>query len=256
MSKILEKPAAYKSPLHEMTQTTPTCLWNDSATLSELSYSIEHGAVGATCNPVIVLEALKKEAHLWNDRIRGLAAEFPTATEDEIGWKLVEEISATRAKLLLPAFEKHKGRNGRLSIQTDPHFYRNAAALLEQALRFDALAPNMIVKIPATRAGIAAIEEATYRGISINATVSFCLPQAFANRRFCGNEPRLWEDFDLLLGPSHERVTAYAACALLHTNEERSAAGSFPHSDSYPPAPAHCGLADWLHHVQLLPQHG
>jgi transaldolase len=180
MSKILEKPAAYKSPLHEMTQTTSTCLWNDSATLSELSYSIEHGAVGATCNPVIVLEALKKEAHLWNDRIRGLAAEFPTATEDEIGWKLVEEISATRAKLLLPAFEKHKGRNGRLSIQTDPHFYRNAAALLEQALRFDALAPNMIVKIPATRAGIAAIEEATYRGISINATVSFCLPQAIA----------------------------------------------------------------------------
>jgi len=131
MSKILEKSARYKSPLYEMTQTTPTCLWNDSATLSELSYSIEHGAVGATCNPVIVLEALKKEANLWNDRIRGLAKEFPTATEDEIGWKLVEEISATRAKLLVPAFEKHKGRNGRLSIQTDPHYYRNAAALVE-----------------------------------------------------------------------------------------------------------------------------
>jgi hypothetical protein len=44
----------------------------------------------------------------------------------------------------------------------------------------------------------------------------------FANRRFCGNEPRLWEDLDLLLGPSDEWVKAYAACALLHTNEERS----------------------------------
>ncbi len=32
MSKTLEKPVAYKSPLYEMTQTTPTCLWNDSAT--------------------------------------------------------------------------------------------------------------------------------------------------------------------------------------------------------------------------------
>ena len=50
----------------------------------------------------------------------------------------------------------------------------------EQALRFNALAPNMIVKIPATQAGIAAIEEATYRGISINATVSFALPQCIA----------------------------------------------------------------------------
>ena len=171
---------AYKSPLYEMTQTTPTCLWNDSATLSELTYSIEHGAVGATCNPVIVLDVLKKEAHLWNDRIRALAVEFPAATEEEIGWKLVEEISTKRAELLRPAFAQHRGRNGRLSIQTDPHYYRDSAALLGQALRFDALAPNMIVKIPATRAGIAAIEEATYRGISINATVSFALPQCIA----------------------------------------------------------------------------
>ena len=43
----------FKSPLHQMTQTTPTCLWNDSASIDELTYSIEHGAVGATCNPVI-----------------------------------------------------------------------------------------------------------------------------------------------------------------------------------------------------------
>jgi transaldolase len=180
MSEMLEKPVTYKSPLLEMTQTTSTCLWNDSATLSELTYSIEHGAVGATCNPVIVLDALKKEAHLWNDRIRAIAAELPTASEEEIGWKLVEEISATRSELLRPAFEKHRGRNGRLSIQTDPHFYRNPAALSAQAIRFNLLAPNMIVKIPATRAGIEAIEEATYHGISINATVCFTLPQCVA----------------------------------------------------------------------------
>jgi transaldolase len=180
MSKALENQVGYKSPLHEMTQTMPTCLWNDSAALTELTYSIEHGGVGATCNPVIVLDVLKKEAHLWNDRIRGLATELPTATEEEIGWKLVEEISAKRAELLRPAFAQHKGRNGRLSIQTDPHYYRDPAALVQQALRFDALAPNMIVKIPATHAGIAAMEEATHRGISINATVSFALPQCIA----------------------------------------------------------------------------
>jgi transaldolase len=105
---------------------------------------------------------------------------MPTATEEEIGWRLVEEISAKRSELLRPIFEKHRGRNGRLSIQTDPHYYRNPAALVEQAQRFDGLAPNMIVKIPATQAGITAIEEATYRGISINATVSFALPQCIA----------------------------------------------------------------------------
>ncbi len=51
---------------------------------------------------------------------------------------------------------------------------------MKQAVAFNQLAPNMIVKIPATRAGIPAMEEATYRGISINATVSFTLPQAIA----------------------------------------------------------------------------
>ena len=54
-------PTAYKSPLHQMTQTTPTCLWNDSAAIDELTYSLSHGAVGATCNPVIALGILKRQ---------------------------------------------------------------------------------------------------------------------------------------------------------------------------------------------------
>jgi len=171
---------AYKSPLYEMTQTTPTCLWNDSAAIDELTYSIEHGAVGATCNPVIVVAALKKEMSLWIDRIRALIDERPTATEDQIAWQVVREMSVRSAALLKPVFEFHKGRNGRLSIQTDPRLYRDARAIVEQAEEFSELAPNMIVKIPVTSAGIRAIEEATHRGISINATVCFSLPQCIA----------------------------------------------------------------------------
>ena len=170
----------FKSPLHEMTQTTPTCLWNDSASLQELAYSLENGAVGATCNPVIVGEVLKKEMHLWKGRIQELIEELPLATEDQIAWRVVEEISIKAAELLMPVFEQQHGSNGRLSIQTDPRFYRDTKAIMAQALRFHALAPNMIVKIPVTKAGIAAIEEATYQGISINATVSFTLPQCIA----------------------------------------------------------------------------
>ena len=172
--------AQFKSPLFQMTHTTPTSLWNDSACIQELEYSIEHGAVGATCNPSIAVSVIKQEIAIWKPRIRELAVEHPTANEDEIAWMVVEEMSANAARLLKPVFDEHKGRNGRLSIQTDPHNYRNADAMLQQAIRFSNLAPNMIVKIAATRAGIAAMEEATYRGISINATVSFTLPQAIA----------------------------------------------------------------------------
>jgi transaldolase len=163
-----------------MTQSTETCLWNDSASVSELSYSIGHGAVGATCNPVIVLGVLKKEISSWKSRIESLIRELPLATEDEIAWRVVREISLQAAAVLKPIFDEQCGKNGRLSIQTDPRLYRNSDAIVKQAVEFDQLAPNMIVKIPVTQAGIPAIEEATYLGISINATVCFTLPQCVA----------------------------------------------------------------------------
>ncbi len=170
----------YKSTLHKMTQTTPTVLWNDSCSIEELTYSIGHGALGATCNPVIVLNVLKQEWDIWNVRIPQIIHENPTATEDQIAWKLIEEMSVKAAAILKPAFDREKGKNGRLSIQTDPRLYRDANGIVLQALHFSELAPNMIVKIPVTKAGVEAIEEATYRGISVNATVSFTLPQAIA----------------------------------------------------------------------------
>ena len=166
------------SPLRTMTETTPTALWNDSSTLSELTTSIEWGAVGATCNPVIALAAIRSDLPRWQARIAQIADERPTATEAQIGWQVVEEVSVEAAKYLEPAFAEHHGRNGRLSMQTDPRLHRDARALADQAEHFSSLAPNVIVKIPATAVGIVAIEEATYRGVSINVTVSFTVPQA------------------------------------------------------------------------------
>jgi len=168
------------SPLLQMTQDTPTCLWNDSADPIELQQAIGWGAVGATCNPVIALSALKADLPTWRQRIVDYAVEHPNATEDQIGWAMVERLSVEAARLLEPAFDRYSGRNGRLSIQTDPRHYRDTDALVQQAVRFSTLAPNMIVKIPVTAAGVNAFEEATYRGVSINATVSFTVPQAIA----------------------------------------------------------------------------
>ncbi len=179
-SRVASATAASPSPLLKMTQTTPTCLWNDSAAETELLYSIGHGATGATCNPVIVLDVLKKEKAIWDKRVLALVQEMPAATEEEIAWKLVEEISATRAGLLKSIFERHQGRNGRLSIQTDPRYFRSESKLVQQAIHFESLAPNMIVKIPATKAGIVAMESATALGISINATVCFTVSQCLA----------------------------------------------------------------------------
>ena len=172
--------ADVKSPLHETVLTTATDYWNDSCSLAELSYAIEHGAVGATSNPTIVGEVLKKEWSLWEARIGELVAESPAATEDEIAWRLIEEMAVKASELLLPVFEREHGLKGRLSIQTNPKLYRDASRLVEQGMHFASLAPNMQVKIPATHAGLAAIEELTAQGVSVNATVCFTVPQSLA----------------------------------------------------------------------------
>ncbi len=166
------------TPLGKMCQAGPTVLWNDSADPLELAESISYGAVGATCNPVIALAAIRADLPRWQGRIAAIAQEFPTMSESEIGWRVVEEVSLNAAKLLEPAFEKYRGINGRLSMQTDPRRARSADALVEQAVHFASLAPNIIVKVPATKVGVEAIEEATYRGVSINVTVSFSSAQA------------------------------------------------------------------------------
>jgi transaldolase len=172
--------AIYKSPLHQMSMTTVTDYWNDSCSIEELTYAIENGAVGATSNPVIVLNVLKKEMYLWRGRILQIIQENPSWSEDLVAWKLIEEMAVKGAELLLPVFERHQGKKGRLSIQTNPANYRNWEAILQQALHFNDLAPNMQVKIPVTQAGVRAIEEATYFGANINATVCFTVPQALA----------------------------------------------------------------------------
>jgi len=172
--------AATESPLLRMVQDTPTDYWNDSCAVDELAYAVERGATGATSNPTIVHEVLRKEATHWVPRVHELAATHPAWSEVDLTWALVEEMAARGAAVLQPVFEREGGRKGRLSVQLNPANYRDPKRMLEQAVRFDGLAPNLLVKFPATAAGIAGIEEATFQGININATVNFTLPQAIA----------------------------------------------------------------------------
>jgi len=168
------------SPLKKTVTTTVTDYWNDSCAVSELEYAISHGAVGATTNPSIVLSVLKAELGAWKGTIQRIVKENPVATEETIAWKLIEEMGLVGAKLLMPIFEREGGKKGRLSMQTNPIYYMDTQALTDQAVHFNTLAPNIQVKIPVTTAGVQAFEEATYRGVTINATVSFTVAQAVA----------------------------------------------------------------------------
>ena len=143
------------SPLHEMTLTTPTTYWNDSCSVAELEYAIARGASGATSNPVILVNVLKKEMDLWRARILQIVAENPTWTETQVSWQIYAEVAQHGAHLLMPVHERLHHKWGRLSIQTDPALYRNRDAILAHVQQFATLAPNIQVKMPATLPALA-----------------------------------------------------------------------------------------------------
>lgn len=198
-----------ETPLARTVATTPTDVWNDSCAIDELTYSLANGSVGATTNPAIVLAVLKKEYEAWKGPLKTMVEDHPTEGEDAIAWMLIEAVGLNGAKLLMPVFERTKGRKGRLSMQTNPLNYRNTQALVEQAVRFAGLAPNIQAKIPVTSAGIAAIEEATYRGVVINATVSFTLPQAIAVAE------AVERGLDRRAAEGHDIATMTPACTIM-----------------------------------------
>ncbi len=172
--------SGFKSPLHEMSMNTNTEFWNDSCSIPDLKYAIEYGAVGATTNPVIVGEVLKKELPSYVDTIKQLIKENPKASEDQIAWLLNEKMAVEGAELLQPIYEKSNRKNGYISIQTNTKYFNNEEKIVEQAVHFNKLAKNIMVKMPVTEAGVLAVEEATYQGVTVNATVSFSVPQAIA----------------------------------------------------------------------------
>lgn len=157
----------------------PTKFWNDSCDLAGMDYALSHGCVGATTNPIIVKEVLQNNLSTYESEIFEMIKSNPTLTEDDIAWMMIEKMAKDGAAKLIPIFDSKTG-TGRISIQTNTKYCKSPEKLIEQALYFNTLAPNIQVKLPVTKAGVEAIEEVTYQGVSINATVCFSVPQAVA----------------------------------------------------------------------------
>jgi transaldolase len=164
----------------QQTVALGTEFWNDSCALQELAEALENGAVGATSNPVIVGAAVSADKARWLPVLERLLREHPGDTEDDAAWRLIETVAKEAAALLAPIHQATGGRKGYLSVQVSPKIYRSTERMIEHGVSLAALAPNIAIKCPSTKEGIAAMEELTARGINVNATVSFTVPQALA----------------------------------------------------------------------------
>ncbi|EID77998.1 MULTISPECIES: transaldolase [Rhodococcus] len=143
-----------------------------SGNLAELVST--RSVVGVTTNPSIFHAALTT-GHAYTEQLRRLAADG--ADVDTVIRTLTTDDVRRACDLLAPQFETSNGVDGRVSLEVDPRLAHDTDATIEQALELWKLVdrPNLLIKIPATRAGIPAIATVIGEGISVNVTLIFSI---------------------------------------------------------------------------------
>jgi transaldolase len=137
-----------------------------------LARAVERDAVvGVTSNPTIFATALAN-SHTYDEQIAASDGDAKS-----VFLELAMRDVTNACDLLRPVWQRTEARDGYVSIEVDPNLAHDTEATIAQATHFhDAIArPNLLVKIPATDAGVPAIEEMTARGYSINVTLIFSL---------------------------------------------------------------------------------
>ncbi|MFF6947440.1 transaldolase [Streptomyces iakyrus] len=130
--------------------------------------------VGVTTNPSIFQAAIGSgvgyEEQLADLAVRGV-------TVDEAVRMMTTADVRSAADVLRPVYEASGGRDGRVSIEVDPRLAHDTAATVAEARQLAWLVdrPNVMIKIPATKAGLPAITEVIGAGISVNVTLIFSL---------------------------------------------------------------------------------
>jgi transaldolase len=144
----------------------------ESGNLAEL-IETKH-VVGVTTNPSIFQAAIGSGAG-YEEQLADLAVRGVTVDE-AVRMMTTADVRAA-ADVLAPVFEASGGRDGRVSIEVDPRLAHDTAATIAEARQLAWLVdrPNVMIKIPATRAGLPAITEVIGAGISVNVTLIFSL---------------------------------------------------------------------------------
>jgi transaldolase len=134
----------------------------------------EDAVVGVTSNPTIFQKAMAEGDH-YDEQMRDVLER--ERDPKEVFLALATTDVRRACDLMRPTFDRTGGQDGRVSIEVDPNLASDAEATLAEAIRLSEMVdrPNAYVKIPATKAGLAAIEDAIARGIPINVTLIFSL---------------------------------------------------------------------------------
>jgi transaldolase len=159
---------------------------------------VDRGVTGATSNPTIFAKAITG-SDAYDDQLReahGRGIEDPKELFFDLG---LDDIRAA-AGHLQPVYERTDGGDGFVSFECTPDLADDTEGTIEQALDLwgRLSLPNVMIKVPATEAGLPAIEELTARGVNVNVTLLFSIDRyeqvmnAYLNgleRRVSAGEP-------------------------------------------------------------------
>jgi transaldolase len=167
------------SRLHELTERGQA-VWFDTLSrdlvhTGELKKMMEEDAVtGVTSNPTIFQKALSS-GNAYDDDLKELLGKTDDPTE--IFFSLALQDIRDACDTLKPAYDASNGVDGYVSMEVEPGVAYDTERTFDQArwIAKEVERPNLLVKIPATKPGLPAIEDCTAKGTSINITLIFSL---------------------------------------------------------------------------------
>ena len=132
----------------------------------------DYSVVGATSNPTIFEKAMSS-GDAYDEQLHELAS----ADVEQTFWTLAEQDIRDACDLFRPVWDGGGGRDGYVSLEVDPRLAYDTLQTYREAIRIHESVerPNLMVKIPATKPGLAAIEDVIAKGRSINVTLIFSL---------------------------------------------------------------------------------
>jgi transaldolase len=159
-------------------QETPTRLWINNPTVEEAHLAIAHGGVSCTTNPTYGANMIRRDETFARVVIRDCLKQSP---DDDVVADLVQQRLVARIlEIFRPLYDASQGKDGYVSIQGDPRADTDPDHIIGEALRYRALGPNFIAKIPATAAGLKAMEQLLGEGMQVIATEIFGIAQMVA----------------------------------------------------------------------------
>jgi transaldolase len=135
---------------------------------------------GSTTNQPLTWQVIDGSPGPWAEFVQAQVSREPGISAKEAMWRLFIEVAARGADRLATIFEASGYRRGQICCQVDPRDLTDLDAMLAQARRIHAARPNIMVKMPGSKAGIEGVRILTGEGIPTNVTLGFTVSQLAA----------------------------------------------------------------------------